>query len=257
MTVATRQARTAQLAPWPSTPAIRPMTAGVDSTCCSSRPARKVRVPPGVMLFDAASWNGIAIDSTCGGHGTCRKCKVKVLDGTRADHVARHARPSRPTSSAVAGGSRVASRSRPTCEWRCPRSSLARRRRPSGVGRKVILRPAVQKRYVELTEPTLSDQTTDLERLFASLDDLELRPDLHVLRSLGTRAARERLQGDRGRGRRRADRCRAGRHERPRLRHRLRPRHDDRRRDVARPVDRDARSRCSRCSTPSSRSAPT
>ena len=42
---------------------------------------RKVRVPPGVMLFDAASWNGIAIDSTCGGHGTCQKCKVRVLDG--------------------------------------------------------------------------------------------------------------------------------------------------------------------------------
>jgi uncharacterized 2Fe-2S/4Fe-4S cluster protein (DUF4445 family) len=54
-----------------------------------------------------------------------------------------------------------------------------------GVGRKVILRPSVQKRYVELTEPTLADQTTDLERLLASLDDLELRPDLHVLRSLG------------------------------------------------------------------------
>ena len=31
---------------------------------------RKVRVPAGVTLFDAASWNGIAIDSTCGGHGT-------------------------------------------------------------------------------------------------------------------------------------------------------------------------------------------
>src|SRR5580658_1058465 len=43
---------------------------------------RKVRVPPGVMLFDAASWNGVAIDSTCGGHGTCRKCKVQVLEGT-------------------------------------------------------------------------------------------------------------------------------------------------------------------------------
>src|ERR1019366_6017259 len=54
-----------------------------------------------------------------------------------------------------------------------------------GVGRKVILRPAVQKRYVELEEPTLSDQTTDLERLFKSLDDLELRPELGVLRSLG------------------------------------------------------------------------
>ena len=35
---------------------------------------RRVRVPHGVTVFDAASWNGIAIDSTCGGHGTCKKC---------------------------------------------------------------------------------------------------------------------------------------------------------------------------------------
>ena len=40
----------------------------------------RVRVPPGVTLFDAASWNGIAIDSTCGGHGTCKKCKIRVDD---------------------------------------------------------------------------------------------------------------------------------------------------------------------------------
>ena len=40
-----------------------------------------MRVPAGVSVFDAASWNGIAIDSTCGGHGTCRKCKIRVLDG--------------------------------------------------------------------------------------------------------------------------------------------------------------------------------
>ena len=38
---------------------------------------RPVRVPQGVTLFDAASWNGIAIDSTCGGHGTCKKCRVR------------------------------------------------------------------------------------------------------------------------------------------------------------------------------------
>ena len=41
----------------------------------------EVRVPAGTTVFDAASWNGIAIDSTCGGHGTCRKCKVQVLRG--------------------------------------------------------------------------------------------------------------------------------------------------------------------------------
>ena len=38
---------------------------------------RPVRVPQGVTLFDAASWNGIAIDSTCGGHGTCKKCRIR------------------------------------------------------------------------------------------------------------------------------------------------------------------------------------
>src|SRR5207237_4612075 len=43
---------------------------------------REVRVPPGVSVFDAASWNGIAIDSTCGGHGTCKKCKVQILQGS-------------------------------------------------------------------------------------------------------------------------------------------------------------------------------
>ena len=41
----------------------------------------EVRVPTGTPIFDAASWNGIAIDSTCGGHGTCKKCKVRIVSG--------------------------------------------------------------------------------------------------------------------------------------------------------------------------------
>jgi uncharacterized 2Fe-2S/4Fe-4S cluster protein (DUF4445 family) len=53
-----------------------------------------------------------------------------------------------------------------------------------GVGRQVILRPAVQKRYVELDEPTLADQTTDLARLRAAVSDLDLHCDLTVLRKL-------------------------------------------------------------------------
>ena len=42
----------------------------------------EVRVPSGTPIFDAASWNGIAVDSTCGGHGTCKKCKVRIIDGS-------------------------------------------------------------------------------------------------------------------------------------------------------------------------------
>ncbi len=51
---------------------------------------RTVRVPPGVTVFDSASWNGIAIDSTCGGHGTCHKCKIRVTTDGRDIPVTRH-----------------------------------------------------------------------------------------------------------------------------------------------------------------------
>jgi len=49
----------------------------------------------------------------------------------------------------------------------------------------VILRPAVQKRFLQLAEPSLADQHSDIERVLAGLDDLELRVDLAVLRSVG------------------------------------------------------------------------
>jgi uncharacterized 2Fe-2S/4Fe-4S cluster protein (DUF4445 family) len=55
-----------------------------------------------------------------------------------------------------------------------------------GVGRQVILRPGVQKRFVELTEPSLHDQRTDLDRLRDGASDLEFDADLTVLRTLPT-----------------------------------------------------------------------
>src|SRR3954451_867171 len=42
---------------------------------------KETRVPAGTTLFDGASWDGIAIDSTCGGHGTWKKCRVAVAGG--------------------------------------------------------------------------------------------------------------------------------------------------------------------------------
>ncbi len=43
----------------------------------------------------------------------------------------------------------------------------------------------MQKRYLELAEPDLADQASDLERVLAQLDDLEPRAELAVLRTLG------------------------------------------------------------------------
>jgi uncharacterized 2Fe-2S/4Fe-4S cluster protein (DUF4445 family) len=144
----------------------------------------KVRVPPGVTLFDAASWNGIAIDSTCGGHGTCKKCKVRVDDGTAAV-TPLDVRAFSPGE--LRDGWRLACRVVTTDSLRVHVPPLVTRPKAAtvGVGRQVILRPAAQKRYLELDEPSLSDQRTDLERVLAAVDDLELRADLHALRVIG------------------------------------------------------------------------
>jgi uncharacterized 2Fe-2S/4Fe-4S cluster protein (DUF4445 family) len=144
----------------------------------------RVRVPPGVTLFDAASWNGIAIDSTCGGHGTCKKCRVRVTDGS-VPVSALDARAFSPDE--LRAGWRLACRALATGDLRVEVPPLVTRPKAAtvGVGRQVILRPAAQKRYLELDPPSLADQQTDIERVLAGLDDLELRVDLAVLRTAG------------------------------------------------------------------------
>jgi uncharacterized 2Fe-2S/4Fe-4S cluster protein (DUF4445 family) len=145
---------------------------------------RSVRVPPGVTVFDSASWNGIAIDSTCGGHGTCHKCKVRVEGGAA---VTRHdVRTFSPDQ--IKAGWRLACLVQATRDLEVEVPPLTTRPKAAtvGVGRQVILRPALQKRYVELDEPTLSDQRTDLKRLTDAITDLELTADLPLLRRLAT-----------------------------------------------------------------------
>jgi uncharacterized 2Fe-2S/4Fe-4S cluster protein (DUF4445 family) len=148
------------------------------------RAVKEARVPAGTTLFDAASWNGVAIDSTCGGHGTCKKCKVRVVSG-EAEISAVDPRAFSPDE--LRNGWRLACRAAaqddmtievPPLQTR-PKAALA------GVGRHVILRPAVQKRYVELEEPTMEDQRSDLERLLDAMDDVEPRVPLEVVRTLG------------------------------------------------------------------------
>jgi uncharacterized 2Fe-2S/4Fe-4S cluster protein (DUF4445 family) len=145
---------------------------------------KEARVLAGTTVFDAASWNGVAIDSTCGGHGTCKKCRVKIVAG---DAPVSAVDPRAFSVEELKSGWRLACRATaesditvevPPLQTR-PKAALA------GVGRHVILRPAVQKRYLELSEPTLEDQTSDLERVLAAMDDVELRVPLDLVRELG------------------------------------------------------------------------
>jgi len=127
------------------------------------------KVPPGVSVFDAASWNGIAIDSTCGGHGTCKKCKVQITEGivpiSRLDIRAF-------SQEELKNGWRLACVARATENLAITVPAMTTRPKAAtvGVGRQVILRPAVQKRYLELDEPTLHDQRPDIQRVKDDID---------------------------------------------------------------------------------------
>ncbi len=145
----------------------------------------EVRVPTGTPVFDAASWNGIAIDSTCGGHGTCKKCRVRVVSG---EVPVGPLDPRAFTTDELREGWRLACRASargdlvvevPPLQTR-PKAALA------GVGRHVILRPSVQKRHLVLEEPTMEDQRSDLQRVLDALDDLEPQVSIDMLRSLGS-----------------------------------------------------------------------
>jgi uncharacterized 2Fe-2S/4Fe-4S cluster protein (DUF4445 family) len=134
-----------------------------------------------VTVFDAASWNGIAIDSTCGGHGTCKKCRVRIVDG---------AVPVTPLDvraferGELDAGWRLACRAEAEGDLVVDVPPLVTRPKAAtvGVGRQVILHPALQKRYVELDGPSLADQRTDIDRLRDAVDDLELHVEAGVLR---------------------------------------------------------------------------
>jgi uncharacterized 2Fe-2S/4Fe-4S cluster protein (DUF4445 family) len=144
----------------------------------------EVRVPSGTPVFDAASWNGIAIDSTCGGHGTCKKCRVRVLEGELPVSAVD---PRAFSPEELAGGWRLACRAPARGELVIEVPPLQTRPKAAlvGVGRHVILRPSVQKRHLVLDEPSLEDQRSDLQRVADALDDLEPRVELPVLRKLG------------------------------------------------------------------------
>jgi len=146
---------------------------------------KSTRVPPGTTLFSAAHWIGLPIDSTCGGRGTCGKCKVQILDGsteiTTADRKQLRA-------DEVAAGWRLSCQAKVYQDTTANVPELLRvpKAATMGVNRLVLLDPNVRKVYLELTEPDLEDQRSDVERLQDALtaEGFDMKVSLPVLRTL-------------------------------------------------------------------------
>lgn len=146
---------------------------------------KSTRVPPGTTLFSAAHWIGLPIDSTCGGRGTCGKCKVQVLEGGAEITAADRKQLQRAE---IEAGWRLSCQAKVYEDTVVNVPELLRvpKAATMGVNRLVLLDPNVRKVFVELTEPTLEDQRSDVERLRDALtaEGFDMKIDLHVLRTL-------------------------------------------------------------------------
>jgi uncharacterized 2Fe-2S/4Fe-4S cluster protein (DUF4445 family) len=146
---------------------------------------RTTRVPPGTTVFSAAHWIGLPIDSTCGGRGTCGKCKVRVLGAdmevTTADH--RQLRKDE-----IEDGWRLSCQARIYEDLVCEVPQLLRvpKAATMGLSRLVIIDPNVRKVFLELVEPDLHDQRSDVARLRDALtaEGHDMIADVPVLRTL-------------------------------------------------------------------------
>jgi uncharacterized 2Fe-2S/4Fe-4S cluster protein (DUF4445 family) len=146
---------------------------------------RVTRVPEGTTVFNAAHWIGLPIESTCGGRGTCGKCKVQVLAG----EVEVAPADRRWFSDALlADGWRLACEATLYADAECHVPALMRAPKAAtmGLSRFVLLEPNVHKVHLVLPEPSLEDARSDVERLRGGLDaeGYGLLTDLRALRHL-------------------------------------------------------------------------
>ncbi len=164
---------------------------------------RQGEIPTGTTLLEAARRLGVEIESICGGHQTCRKCKVLVEEGdfakfgvtSSADHLTPPGE--RETSNAAKYNFEPNARMSCGCQVtgdvviRVPEESQTRKqvvRKAAGVAREITVDAPMRLYYVELPTPALKDHRGDWERLRDELHTVHglenLRCDLTVLRTL-------------------------------------------------------------------------
>ncbi|MBW1696758.1 MAG: DUF4445 domain-containing protein [Deltaproteobacteria bacterium] len=163
---------------------------------------KKIAVSDGESLIRAAMEAGVHINASCGGEGVCGKCRVIIEQGTvRGGISEKLSRQDRQKGFRLACLARVVS----DLEVRIPVESsidskvLNLQATPRKMARirqinldelkeKGLFVPPVEKRYLELPEPTVQDNLPDVTRLVSYLklkhDEHRLEVDLSVIRKI-------------------------------------------------------------------------
>jgi uncharacterized 2Fe-2S/4Fe-4S cluster protein (DUF4445 family) len=143
-------------------------------------------------LLTCAHMLGVGINSICGGRGTCRSCKVQVLNGTVSKPTSHELETFTPEE--LKEGWRLACQTYPArdCKLHVPPESLTTPQRAQVEGLEVAVRPEppVRAYRLQLSAPSLSAPYADADRLIEALNQQHQlhcsKVDIEALRILST-----------------------------------------------------------------------
>ena len=168
-----------------SEPATEPGTApeGAPAFSVTFQPSgRRGSAAAGQDLMSVARALGVEIESTCGGKGTCKKCRVHLESGPDSLSAPTSVEEKALGAATLASGMRLACQSRVAGDVKVfvPESSRRSRQvvRKEAGEHTVPLDPAVIAYPVTLEAPTLREATADAERLLAGLEEKHGLKDL-------------------------------------------------------------------------------
>ncbi len=158
---------------------------------------RTVYVMPETGVPEAVARAGLALNTPCGGSGTCGKCRIQITAG----HISVPTSAEKETFSReeLDDGWRLGCQTRieNTVEIFVPEGSLIaghhQIQESSTTGEVQELQPIIRKQYVALSKPTLADDSPDLMRL--EKDTGPLSVDLALIRDLPGRLRRQGFTG--------------------------------------------------------------
>jgi uncharacterized 2Fe-2S/4Fe-4S cluster protein (DUF4445 family) len=151
--------------------------------------SREVYALPGTSLFECIARAGILIRTPCGGAGTCGKCAVKLIDGTlpATSNCQKHF-----SAKEISEGFRLACRCKVENDisveipektlFETGTITLGAETGKDGASRlEVPLADScialIEKRHLQISQPTLENPVSDLDNLKSHIGDLEISLD--------------------------------------------------------------------------------
>jgi uncharacterized 2Fe-2S/4Fe-4S cluster protein (DUF4445 family) len=133
---------------------------------------KRVRVPAGSTLLEAAQSAGVALATLCGGIGSCDSCKIRLIKGQLTTPTLEELATF--SQEELSLGYRLACQAQPLSDilLDIPPESLTtpQRLQVEGQGETVAIEPAVVAYDLSLTLPDLHDLRDDLSRLRSGLE---------------------------------------------------------------------------------------